>query len=47
MRTVRGHLESGEDVGILTASKAWSGHCHSRTVRREPVRFSVWNGVMK
>jgi hypothetical protein len=23
MRTVRGHLESGEDVGILTASKAW------------------------
>ncbi len=34
MRTVRGHLESGEDVGILTASKAWSGHCHSRTVRR-------------
>jgi hypothetical protein len=34
MRTVRGHHESGEDVGILTASKAWSGHCHSRTVRR-------------
>ena len=34
MRTVRGHLESGEDVGILTASKAWSGHRHSRAVRK-------------
>jgi putative transposase len=34
MRTVRGHLESGEDVGILTASKAWWGHGHSRIVRR-------------
>lgn len=34
MRTVRGHLESGVDVGVLTASKAWASHCHSRTVRR-------------
>ncbi len=41
MRTVRGHLESGEDVGILTASKTWSGQRHSRATRKAIISLSA------
>lgn len=34
MRTVHGSFESGQDIGVLSASGVWSRHCHSRAIRK-------------
>lgn len=34
MRSVHGHFENGEDIGILVAIGVWSSHPHTRAVRK-------------